>query len=61
MEYLKKDIEIDYKLFAIMSSIILVVVLMLPYVSIGYSLYRVYFMQRVILSLAFIIGGDDRI
>ena len=56
-KFLKTDIEIDYILFALASSILLVTMVVLPYVAKGYDIGRLFLMTIVILSLAFIMGA----
>ena len=53
--YLK--FEVEYFVLALASSAILVLTVILPYVTVGYSMERVYFQLLAVLSPFFIIGG----
>lgn len=54
--YVRK-IDIEYYCFAICSAILLVAIVVLPFISVGYGIDRLFIMTNVILAIFFIIGG----
>ena len=55
--FLKTKFEMEYLTMALMCAGLLVIMVALPYISIGYDLKRLYSFVIVILSVCFIIGG----
>lgn len=53
----KKEFEPEFLIITVPCIVILVMTLVLPYLSNGYSLNRIYFQVSVILSIVFIVGG----
>ena len=56
-DFLKEKFEVTYFVIALICVGLLVAVVALPYISIGYSLDRVYSIVITILSVFFVIGG----
>jgi uncharacterized membrane protein len=56
-EYLRKKFEVDYLAITLVCAGLLVIMVILPYISIGYSLMRLYAVTITILSVFFVIGG----
>ena len=56
-DFLKTKFEMEYLMMALVCSGLLVVMVALPFVSVGYGIQRLYSLMMVILSVCFIIGG----
>ena len=56
-DFLKTKFEMEYLVMALVSSGLLVAMVVLPHVSVGYGIQRVYSLAIVILSVCFFIGG----
>ena len=56
-DFLKTKFEMEYLTIAVGCAGLLVIMVALPYISIGYDLWRLYSLARVILSVCFVIGG----
>jgi len=56
-DFLKTKFEMEYFTITLMCVGLLISIIVLPYVSIGYDLWRLYSVAIVILSVYFIIGG----
>jgi uncharacterized membrane protein len=56
-DFLKDKFEVVYFVIALVCSGLLVAIVALPYVSVGYSLVRLYTVAITILSVFFVIGG----
>ncbi|MCK4732796.1 MAG: DUF2206 domain-containing protein [Methanophagales archaeon] len=56
-DFLKDKFEVTYFMFALACSGLLVVMVVLPYVSAGYGMERLYGLTITILSVFFVIGG----
>jgi len=56
-DFLKTKFEMEYFVFALACAGLLVIVVALPYVSIGYGVQRLYPLAIVILSVCFVLGG----
>ena len=56
-DFLKTKFEMGYLAIVLMCAGLLVIMIALPYITIGYDLWRVYSLAIVILSVCFIIGG----
>lgn len=55
-DFLKSKMDIEYVIFSFACVVIIASTVILPYVSKGYALNRLYFMAMVALSIFFIIG-----
>jgi uncharacterized membrane protein len=55
--YLKQKIDFEYFIMAFACCILLVIMVMVPYVAVGYSMDRLYLLTSSLLSLFFVIGG----
>jgi uncharacterized membrane protein len=56
-DFLKNKFEVEYFMIALACCGLLVAAIAIPYLSVGYSLERVYLLAIVILSPFFLIGG----
>ena len=56
-DFLKQKFEIEYLVIALTCSGLLVTIVLLPYISVGYSLMRLYAVTITLLSVFFVIGG----
>ena len=56
-DFLKTKFEMEYLLMALACAGLLVIMVVLPFVSTGYGIQRLYFLVTVILSVNFVIGG----
>ena len=56
-EFLKKKFEIEYLMIALACVGMLVILIALPYISVGYDMMRSYAVTTVVLSVFFVIGG----
>lgn len=56
-DFLKEKFEVTYFVIVLVCAGLLVVMVTLPFISIGYDLYRLYAMGITILSVFFVIGG----
>lgn len=56
-DFLKTKFDVEYSTMTLVSSGLLVAMVALPYLSIGYDIYRLYSLVLVILSVFFVIGG----
>ena len=55
--FLKTKFEMEYLAIVLMCAGLLVIMIALPYISVGYDLWRVYSLAIVILSVCFIVGA----
>ena len=56
-DFLKARFEVEYLTMALVCSGLLLAIVLLPYLSIGYDIYRMYSLVIVVLSVYFVIGG----
>ena len=56
-DFLKSKFELEYLAIALMCAGLLVIIIMLPYISVGYDIWRTYSIVIIILSTYFVIGG----
>ncbi len=56
-DFLHKKFEVEYFVVTLICAGLLVVVVSLPYITVGYSLYRAHLLGITILSIFFVIGG----
>ena len=56
-DFLKTKFEMEYFMIALVCVGLLVIMVALPYISVGYDIWRLYSVVIVILSVCFIIGG----
>ena len=56
-DFLKTKFEMEYLTIALMCAGLLVIMVALPFISIGYDILRLYSLVIVILSVCFVIGG----
>lgn len=56
-DFLKEKFEMDYSAMVMTCSGLLVVMVVVPYVSVGYGIQRVYSLAIVIMSVCFVMGG----
>jgi uncharacterized membrane protein len=56
-EFINQKLEPEFIILAVVCSIVFAVSIALPYVFVGYSLGRAYYMMMVVLSPFFVIGG----
>jgi uncharacterized membrane protein len=56
-EFLKVKFEVEYSVIALACSVLLVIMVALPFISLHYSLHRLYGVVITILSVFFVIGG----
>ena len=56
-DFLKTKFEMEYLVMALTCAGLLVIMVAIPYVSVGYGLQRLYSLVIVILSVCFVIGG----
>lgn len=54
--YLKEKFEVEYFLIALACCILLVIMVVFPYIAVGYAMDRLYCMTSIILSVFFVIG-----
>lgn len=57
IDFLKTKFEMEYLVIALACIGLLVVMVALPYISVAYSIQRLYFSIIIILSIHFVIGG----
>jgi uncharacterized membrane protein len=57
VEFLKEKFEVEYSVIALACSGLLVIMVALPFISLHYSLHRLYGVAITILSVFFVIGG----
>ena len=55
--FLKQKIDVTYSIFAILCTLLLIIMITLPYISKGYGMDRLFEFSLIFLSLFFIIGG----
>jgi uncharacterized membrane protein len=56
-DFLKTKFEMVYLIIVLMCAGLLVIMVALPYISIGYDIWRLYSLVLIILSVCFVIGG----
>ena len=56
-DFLKTKFEVEYLVMTLACVGLLVIMIALPYVSRGYTIFRLYSLMMIILSVCFIIGG----
>lgn len=56
-EFLKDKFEVGYFVIALACSGLLVIMVALPFVAVGYSMFRLYAVAITVLSVFFVIGG----
>ena len=56
-DFLKSKFELEYLAIALMCAGLLVIIIVVPYLSVGYDIWRLYALVLTILSVCFIIGG----
>ncbi|KAF5431953.1 putative membrane protein, partial [Candidatus Methanophagaceae archaeon] len=56
-DFLKQKFEVEYLMIALACAGLLVIMVILPYISVKYSLMRLYAVTITILSVFFVIGG----
>lgn len=56
-ELIKNKFDISFSIIALNSTVLLVLMVALPYISVGYDLYRLYSIAITTLSVFFVIGG----
>ena len=56
-DFLKTKFEMEYLVMVLACVGLLVIMVALPYVSVGYCVMRLYFLVSIILSACFVIGG----
>lgn len=56
-DLINKKIEIEFALMALIACFLLAITILLPFISKGYDLQRVYLIATVFLSIFFILGG----
>ncbi len=56
-EFLKQKFEVTYSIFSVLCVFLLIVIIMLPFVSRGYGMERLYTLTIIFLSTFFIIGA----
>lgn len=56
-DFLRKNFDVEYSLISIICIGLLISMIVLPYISIGYGIQRLYGFTMVILSIYFVIGG----
>ncbi len=56
-DFLKTRFEVGYLTMVLACSGLLLAIVLLPYISIGYDIYRLYSLVVVVLSVCFVIGG----
>jgi len=56
-DFLKQKFEIEYLAMALACASLLVIIVLLPYISIGYDIMRLYVVTASLLSVFFVIGG----
>lgn len=54
---LRKDLDMEYVLLGVVFSILLLAIIIVPYVSVGFGLDRLFFITSGILSIFFVIGA----
>lgn len=57
LKFLRTKLDMEYFVFALVCSLLLIVSVLLPYVMTGYSMERTYFQTLAVLSPFFVIGG----
>lgn len=55
--FLKSKFDMQYLAMVVMCSGLLVIMLVLPHVSVGYGIQRLFLLAMVVLSICFVIGG----
>jgi len=55
--FLKTKFEMEYLTMVLVCSGLLVAIIVLPYLSIGYDIYRLYSLVLILLSICFVMGG----
>ena len=56
-DFLKTKFEMEYFVMVLACAGLLIIMVALPYLSQGYSIYRLYSLMTIILSVCFIMGG----
>ena len=56
-DFLKTKFEMEYLMIALACVVLLVIMVALPFVSVGYDIWRLYSLVIVILSTCFVMGG----
>lgn len=56
-DFLKQKFEVEYSVIALVFAALFLILVVTPYLSVGYSLERTHFLGIVVLSVFFVIGG----